>query len=57
VLGGLIEGDIVVSSANFLIDAESNMGSSMESMDEGATSTPDAAHAPAAVDHSGRQGM
>jgi RND family efflux transporter MFP subunit len=57
VLGGLIEGDIVVSSANFLIDAESNMGSSMESMDEAPTSTPDAADAPAAVDHSGRQGM
>jgi Cu(I)/Ag(I) efflux system membrane fusion protein len=57
VLGGLIEGDIVVSSANFLIDAESNMGSSMESMDEGTTSTPDAADPPAAVDHSGHQGM
>jgi RND family efflux transporter MFP subunit len=32
VLAGLTEGTVVVSSANFLIDAESNMGSSMESM-------------------------
>jgi len=32
VLAGLSEGEVVVSSANFLIDAESNMGSSMQSM-------------------------
>jgi Cu(I)/Ag(I) efflux system membrane fusion protein len=32
VLAGLTEGTVVVSSANFLIDAESNMGSSMHSM-------------------------
>jgi len=32
VLAGLAAGDVVVSSANFLIDAESNMGSSMQSM-------------------------
>jgi membrane fusion protein, copper/silver efflux system len=40
VLAGLAEGEVVVSSANFLIDAESNMGSSMQSMQgmEGQTS-------------------
>jgi Cu(I)/Ag(I) efflux system membrane fusion protein len=32
VLAGLSEGETVVSSANFLIDAESNMGSSMLAM-------------------------
>jgi len=32
VLAGLAEGSVVVSSANFLIDAESNMGSSLQSM-------------------------
>ncbi|MGD8277212.1 MAG: efflux RND transporter periplasmic adaptor subunit [Gemmatimonadota bacterium] len=32
VLAGLTEGETVVNSANFLIDAESNMGSSMMSM-------------------------
>lgn len=32
VLAGLAEGDVVVSSANFLIDAEANMGRSMASM-------------------------
>jgi Cu(I)/Ag(I) efflux system membrane fusion protein len=32
VLAGLVDGDVVVSSANFLIDAESNMGSSMQAM-------------------------
>jgi Cu(I)/Ag(I) efflux system membrane fusion protein len=32
VLAGLAEGDVVVSSANFLIDAESNMSSAMQSM-------------------------
>ncbi|MBI4544090.1 MAG: efflux RND transporter periplasmic adaptor subunit [Gemmatimonadetes bacterium] len=32
VLAGLAEGDVVVSSANFLIDAEANMGRSMSSM-------------------------
>ncbi len=32
VLGGLTEGDSVVSSANFLIDAESSMGSAIGSM-------------------------
>ena len=36
VLVGLAEGDVVVSSANFLIDAEANMGSSMAGMHGGA---------------------
>jgi Cu(I)/Ag(I) efflux system membrane fusion protein len=36
VLAGLVEGNVVVSSANFLIDAEANMGSSMAGM-HGAT--------------------
>lgn len=34
VLAGLAEGEQVVMSANFLIDAEANMGSSMTEMDE-----------------------
>ena len=33
VLAGLAEGEVVVSSANFLIDAEANMGSSMDAME------------------------
>jgi len=33
VLAGLGEGEVVVSSANFLIDAEANMGSSMVAME------------------------
>jgi Cu(I)/Ag(I) efflux system membrane fusion protein len=37
VLAGLVEGDVVVSSANFLIDAEANMGSSMAGMHGGAS--------------------
>lgn len=44
VLAGLVEGDIVVTSANFLIDAEANMGSAMEPMngqDAGSTSADD----------------
>ena len=32
VLSGLLAGEVVVASANFLIDAESNMGSSMSSL-------------------------
>jgi len=48
VLDGLTEGERVVSSANFLIDAEANMGSSMEGMGEATT--------PPAVDHSGHDG-
>lgn len=42
VLAGLAEGEVIVSSANFLIDAESNMGSSMQGMQgmDEADSTP-----------------
>jgi Cu(I)/Ag(I) efflux system membrane fusion protein len=58
VVAGLIEGDVVVSSANFLIDAESNMGSSMQSMpgmDSSGKSTPPKPVAPdtAGGKHSG----
>jgi multidrug efflux pump subunit AcrA (membrane-fusion protein) len=38
VLAGLADGDVVVSSANFLIDAESSMGSSMGTMQDSARS-------------------
>lgn len=34
VIGGLEEGEVIVTSANFLIDAESSMGSAMEPMSE-----------------------
>ena len=54
VLAGLAEGEVVVSSANFLIDAEANMGSSMAGMEDGAAAQPgDAGVTPPAVDHSG----
>jgi Cu(I)/Ag(I) efflux system membrane fusion protein len=56
VLAGLAEGDVVVSSANFLIDAEANMGSSMSGMEMGPDSTSDDADAPPAMDHSGHDG-
>lgn len=52
VLAGLVEGEVVVSSANFLIDAEANMGSSMSDMELGPESGPVAPEKPA-VDHSG----
>jgi RND family efflux transporter MFP subunit len=50
VLAGLTEGETVVSSANFLIDAESNMGSSMMSMPGMEGMTKDAAAPAAAMD-------
>lgn len=53
VLAGLAEGEVVVSSANFLIDAEANMGSSMAAMEAGPESGPGDAGAPPAMDHSG----
>jgi membrane fusion protein, copper/silver efflux system len=62
ILGGLVEGDVVVASANFLIDAESNMGATMGSMpgmDMGPPATPPAKRdtmtmAPGStMDHSG----
>ena len=52
VLAGLAEGEVVVSSANFLIDAESNMGSSMGPMAPEPASAPVQDAAPA-VDHTG----
>lgn len=54
VLAGLSEGEIVVASANFLIDAESNMGSAMggmPGMDMGAPA-PEPPAAPEGMDHS-----
>ena len=39
VLAGLSEGEVVVSSANFLIDAEANMGTSMGAMETDSVAT------------------
>ena len=43
ILAGLAEGEVVVASASFLIDAESNLGASVASLDEPAG--PPAGHA------------
>ncbi|MEX2284113.1 MAG: efflux RND transporter periplasmic adaptor subunit [Gemmatimonadota bacterium] len=40
VLEGLKAGDVVVASANFLIDAESNLGSALQALPGGATAQP-----------------
>ena len=56
VLAGLAEGEVVVSSANFLIDAEANMGSSMSAMEAAPGSGPDDAAAAPATDHTGHAG-
>lgn len=56
VLAGLTEGEVVVSSANFLIDAEANMGSSMVDMEEAPASEPAPAGEPPAMDHTGHDG-
>ncbi|HUG41799.1 MAG TPA: efflux RND transporter periplasmic adaptor subunit [Longimicrobiales bacterium] len=53
VLAGLREGEVVVSSANFLIDAEANMGSSMPDMDGPADG---GAVPPPATGHTGHGG-
>jgi len=53
VLAGLAEGEVVVSSANFLIDAEANMGLSTAAMEAGSENDPGNAGAPPAMDHSG----
>jgi Cu(I)/Ag(I) efflux system membrane fusion protein len=45
VLAGLAEGDVVVSSANFLIDAESSMGSTMGNSGDSAQAPAPAAAA------------
>jgi len=52
VLGGLAEGEVVVTSANFLIDAEANMGTAMEPMTGGGGSEGEVAPPPASG-HSG----
>jgi len=52
VLTGLAEGEVVVSSANFLIDAEANMGSSMEAIGGGGGGEA-APPAPAGGEHAG----
>jgi Cu(I)/Ag(I) efflux system membrane fusion protein len=51
ILGGLSEGQEVVTSASFLIDAESNLGASMDDM-EGVADMDDGA----AMDHGGHSG-
>jgi len=55
VLAGLAEGEVIVTSANFLIDAEANMGTAMEPMTGGAGSngTGDAKTPPPNSGHSG----
>ena len=56
VLSGLEEGDHVVSSANFLIDAESNLGAAtaaMAGMDMGDMPTPGYTAGTEPMDHSG----
>ena len=40
VLAGIRAGEVVVASASFLVDAESNLGAAMESMDVGAPPKP-----------------
>ena len=52
VLAGLTEGEVVVTSANFLIDAEANMGASAGAMD-GMNTGPGGEPAPASQDHTG----
>jgi membrane fusion protein, copper/silver efflux system len=53
VLSGLRAGEVVVASASFLVDAESNLGAAFESM-EGKDAAPKALRKPARVDpHAG----
>lgn len=47
VLSGLAEGEVVVTSANFLIDAESNLGTSLDAMPGAAPETTAPGSAPA----------
>lgn len=49
ILSGVDEGELVVVSANFLIDAESNLRAALETMDTG--------NEPSEVDHSGHEAM
>ena len=48
---GLVEGDAVVTSANFLIDAESNLKAALKSFGEAATQGTDASSGHATGDH------
>ena len=52
VLAGLAEGEVVVASANFLVDAEASMGGAMPGTD-GAAAAPPTEPAPAADAHAG----
>ena len=54
VLAGLSEGEVVVASANFLVDAEASMGGAMPGT-EGAAAGPRTEPAPAADPHAGHQ--
>ncbi len=58
VLAGLAEGEVVVSSANFLIDAEANMGSSMATMEGTGDAGPSGADSSDAMtgEHAGHGG-
>lgn len=53
ILSGVEPGDRVVSSAAFLIDAESNLGSAMEGMETDSPKARGAAPAPTDADHAG----
>lgn len=44
VLSGLQEGEVVVASANFLVDAESNLGASLDAMQPKPAADPHAGH-------------
>ena len=48
---GLAEGDAVVTSANFLIDAESNLKAALKSFGEAAKQVPDASSGHSTGDH------
>ena len=48
---GLAEGDAVVTSANFLIDAESNLKAALKSFGEAATQGTDASSGHSIGDH------
>ncbi len=56
ILGGLAVGEVIVQSANFLVDAESRLGSSggsMPGMQHGSVIEPEGADAPEADSHEG----
>jgi Cu(I)/Ag(I) efflux system membrane fusion protein len=51
ILAGLVAGEVVVSSANFLVDAEANLGMAMEGMS--GLSTDDSSSASGGTGHTG----